>query len=195
MFYIFKNKIFVLLSAFFLISSISFAENNENDKKNDVEDESHIMLILEDTPSVKPVEEVTVVDIIQNEQTSPELKQRIIDLLNHSQYEIDKYRTLMSDNYKKVESKIYDITKELERVVNLNDTMDVNLKLAKLTVLSLSIGLVCLTVVIILMWRSIVNVNRNDIEVIYSNEKLKKKIGILEKRIELLEVAYKKDDK
>ena len=195
MFYIFKNNIFVLLSIFFLTLSVSFAENNENDKKNDVEDESHIMLILEDTPSVKPVEEVTVVDIIQNEQTSPELKQRIIDLLNHSQYEIDKYRTLMSDNYKKVESKIYDITKELERVVNLNDTMDVNLKLAKLTVLSLSIGLVCLTVVIILMWRSIVNVNRNDIEVIYSNEKLKKKIGILEKRIELLEVAYKKDDK
>ena len=45
------------------------------------------------------------------------------------------------------------------------------------------------------MWKSVVNVNRNDVEVLFSTEKVKKDLRLLSKRIEILETAYKKDGK
>ncbi len=202
------KKIFILnficLCILGIVGSLAFASEQDNKKEtNDTEindkidhiNNDHIMLILGSNTEVKPLEEITVLDIIQNEQTSPELRERIVQLLNQSQYEIDKYRTTISAHYKQVENKLFEFRKELNKLYDFRDNMEINLNLAKWMIISLSVGIVCLTTIVIVMWKSVVNVNRNDVEVIYSNEQLKKKLRAQEKRIELLEIAYKRDGK
>lgn len=195
---------FVYLCMLSIVNSLAFAAEQDNKKEtNDTEindkiehiNNDHIMLILDSNTEVKPLEEITVLDIIQNEQTSPELRERIVQLLNQSQYEIDKYRTTISAHYKQVENKLFEFRKELNKLYDFRDNMEINLNLAKWMIISLSVGIVCLTTIVIVMWKSVVNVNRNDVEVIYSNEQLKKKLRAQEKRIELLEIAYKRDGK
>ena len=60
-------------------------------------------------------------------------------------------------------------------------------------VISLSVGIVCLATIITMMWKGVVNVNRNDVEVLYSIERIKKDLRSLEKRVEMLETAYKNE--
>ena len=46
-----------------------------------------------------------------------------------------------------------------------------------------------------MMWKGVVNVNRNDVEVLFSIERIKKELRSLEKRVEMLETAYKNNEK
>ena len=62
-------------------------------------------------------------------------------------------------------------------------------------VISLSVGIVCLATIITVMWKGVVNVNRNDVEVLYSIERIKKELRFLDKRLEMLETAYKNERK
>ena len=124
------KKFFTLIVAFLFITNLAFAEENNNNKENK-DNEEHVMLILENNTKVKPIEEITVLDIIKNEQTSPELKERIVQLLNQSQYEIDKYRTTMSSHYKQVELKMQEFKEDLNRLQTSKDELEVNLGLAK----------------------------------------------------------------
>ena len=62
-------------------------------------------------------------------------------------------------------------------------------------VISLSIGIICLATIITMMWKGVVNVNRNDVEVLFSIERIKKELRSLEKRVEMLETAYKNNEK
>ncbi len=182
----------------FITINTAIAQNidaNTNPDNYVQHNNSDIMLILENTSSMKPIEEITVLDILQDEKTSPELKERIKTLLNQSQYEIDRYRTTINNHYKQVNTKLLELKKEINKLHDFKDNMEVNLSLAKWMIISLSVGIICLTTIVLVMWKSVVNVNRNDVETIYSNEQLRKKLRAQEKRIELLEIAYKRDGK
>ena len=188
------KKFFTLIVAFLFITNLAFAEENNNNKENK-DNEEHVMLILENNTKVKPIEEITVLDIIKNEQTSPELKERIVQLLNQSQYEIDKYRTTMSSHYKQVELKMQEFKEDLNRLQTSKDELEVNLGLAKWMIISLSVGIVCLISVVLVIWKNFLNTSKNDVEIIYSQDQFRKKIKTLEKRVELLEEIFKKNGK
>lgn len=144
---------------------------------------------------LKPLEEITVLDIVQDEDASPELRGRITKLVDQSQYEMDRYRTTISNHYKQVEARLVGFTKELDKFHSFRDDMEAHLGLSKLMIISLSVGIVCLTAIVIVMWKSVVNVNRNDVEVIFSAEKVRKELKIINKRLDMLETVYKQNAK
>lgn len=185
------NKIFDMGPQ--LISQNDPGQNNDNNMTLDVD--KNVAEIFNNQKPSKPIEEITVFDIIRDEQISPDLKERITKLINQSQYQLDKYRTNINNHYKQVENKLVAYRRELNEIYNFKDDMEANLNLAKWMIISLSIGIVCLATIVIVMWRSVVNVNRNDVEVLFSTERIKKDIRLLMKRLEILEIAYKKDGK
>ncbi len=151
--------------------------------------------IIDNHKLSKPIEEITISDIVRDENVNPEVKERIMQLINQSQYQMDRYRSAINNHYKQVENKLIAYRKELNEIYNFKDEMEANLNLSKWMIISLSIGIICLTTIVVIMWRSVVNVNRNDVEVLFSTEKVKKDIRLLSKRLEILETACKKDGK
>ena len=180
------------------LDSEIFLQNNQPQNQDDysaVNVDEVIARMFNDQRLSKPIEEITLSDIIRDENISPEVKERISKLINQSQYQLDRYRTAISNHYKQVENKLITHRKELDDMYNFKDNMEANLNLAKWMIISLSIGIICLTTIVVVMWKSVVNVNRNDVEVLFSTEKVKKDLRLLSKRIEILETAYKKDGK
>ena len=174
------------------------SQNTQLQNQNDpmiLDADKNIAKIIDNQKPSKPIEETTLSDVIRNEKVSPEVKERITRLINQSQHQLDEYRSAMNNYYKQVEGKLIDYKKELNNIHNFKDDMEVNLNLAKWMIISLSVGIICLTTIVVIMWKSVVNVNRNDVETLFSTEKLKKEIRQLDKRIEILEIAYKRDER
>ena len=55
--------------------------------------------------------------------------------------------------------------------------------------------ILCYTAIIIAMWRNIVVINKSDVKLIFSADKIKKYIKLLEKRVDMLEIIFKKNGK
>lgn len=143
----------------------------------------------------KNIQFITVLDIIQDEEITPELKGRITDALNKTQYEFDKYNSYIDKHTRTTDNKFIEIDKNINALKSFTEELEANFSLAKWMVISLSIGIICLATIITMMWKGVVNVNRNDVEVLFSIERIKKELRSLEKRVEMLETAYKNDEK
>ena len=143
----------------------------------------------------KNIQFITVLDIIQDEEITPELKGRITDALNKTQYEFDKYNSYIDKHSRATDNKFIEIDKNINTLKSFTEELEANFSLAKWMVISLSIGIICLATIITMMWKGVVNVNRNDVEVLFSIERIKKELRSLEKRVEMLETAYKNDEK
>ncbi len=143
----------------------------------------------------KNIQFITVLDIIQDEKITPELKGRITDALNKTQYEFDKYNSYIDKHSRTTDNKFIEIDKNINNLKSFTEELEANFSLAKWMVISLSIGIICLATIITMMWKGVVNVNRNDVEVLFSIERIKKELRSLEKRVEMLETAYKNNEK
>lgn len=210
-----KSIVFLLFVAMMLLSPMFvFADSTANDVENaeavgvevkntevdnaatkKISDDEISALMNKYIASAKPLEALTVQDILQDEEVSPDLKQRMTNALEEAQYGLDKYRTIISNHSKQVDVKLLEFRNELNTLNSVKDKMEINLSLAKWMVISLAVGIICLTTIVIIMWRSVVNVNRNDVELIYSIEKFKKDIKSLLQRVEMIEKVIKEDDK
>lgn len=143
----------------------------------------------------KNVQFITVLDIVQDEQITPELKGRITETLNRTQYEFDKYNTYIDKHGRNTDNKFIEVERNINNLKTFTEELEANFSLAKWMVISLSIGIICLATIITMMWKGVVNVNRNDVEVLFSIERAKKELRSLEKRVEMLEAAYKGNEK
>lgn len=141
----------------------------------------------------KNIKVINVLDVIGDENVSPELRKRVTTTLNKAQYEFDKYESYINNHTKSTDNKFIDVEKELNNLKTFTEELEANFDLAKWMVISLSVGIVCLATIITMMWKGVVNVNRNDVEVLYSIERIKKDSRSLEKRVEMLEIAYKNE--
>ncbi len=141
----------------------------------------------------KNIKVINVLDVIGDENVSPELRKRVTTTLNKAQYEFDKYESYINNHTKSTDNKFIDVEKELNNLKTFTEELEANFDLAKWMVISLSVGIVCLATIITMMWKGVVNVNRNDVEVLYSIERIKKDLRSLEKRVEMLEIAYKNE--
>lgn len=189
-------SIVIASDASMLESNASSQINDDRSEQNDTAKNDEISALMSKyTASTKPLEALTVQDILQDEEVSPDLKQRMTNALEEAQYGLDKYRTIISNHSKQVDVKLLEFRNELNTLNSVKDKMEINLSLAKWMVISLAVGIVCLTTIVIIMWRSVVNVNRNDVELIYSIEKFKKDIKSLVQRVEMIEKVIKEDDK
>lgn len=141
----------------------------------------------------KNIKVINVLDVIGDENVSPELRKRVTTTLNKAQYEFDKYESYINNHTKSTDNKFIDVEKELNNLKTFTEELEANFDLAKWMVISLSVGIVCLATIITMMWKGVVNVNRNDVEVLYSIERVKRDLRSLEKRVEMLEAAYKNE--
>lgn len=162
-------------------------EENFNHLNNNIEQSNNIIQEIFKNSERKSVEDITIFDVIDGERVSPKLKKNILQLIDQYQYDLDSYRSILANRYKQAELKIVKLQKGINDMSNFRDEMEQNLSLAKWMIISLSIGIICLTSIVIVMWRNIMNVNKNDIEVIFSLEKSKKDLKSLNDRIKKLE--------
>lgn len=149
--------------------------------------------LVENSGMDKNIKLITVLDVVGDENVSPELRKRVTTTLNKAQYEFDKYESYINNHTKSTDHKFIDVEKELNNLKTFTEELEANFDLAKWMVISLSVGIVCLATIITMMWKGVVNVNRNDVEVLYSIERIKKDLRSLEKRVEMLEIAYKNE--
>ena len=124
----------------------------------------------------KNIKVINVLDVIGDENVSPELRKRVTTTLNKAQYEFDKYESYINNHTKSTDNKFIDVEKELNNLKTFTEELEANFDLAKWMVISLSVGIVCLATIITMMWKGVVNVKRS-----------------LEKRVEMLEIAYKNE--
>lgn len=176
------KKIKTILFSF--IFAIMFFVNNALSEINKTQNYTDINI-----GAIRDVEQPNAIkEIFQNdERISSELKNNILELIDQYQYDLDNYRGAIAGRYKQAELKIVELQRNINNMNNFEDEMEQNLHLAKWMIISLSIGIICLTSVVITMWRSIINVNRNDVEVIFSLEKIKKDLKSLNERMKVLE--------
>ncbi|HSQ97358.1 MAG TPA: hypothetical protein VLL98_01420 [Rickettsiales bacterium] len=165
------------------INNVEQLQNNEVDKNN------NIGKLFKKNKEQKKLEDITIFDVVKEEKISPELRQKILDLIDQYQYDLDSYRSIIANHYKKAELKLVGVQKDINGINNFKDEVEENLNLAKWMIISLSVGVVCLTTIVIIMWKGVINVNRNDVEVIFSLEKIKKDLRLTNKRIDILEEA------
>ena len=59
----------------------------------------------------KNIQFITVLDIIQDEEITPELKGRITDALNKTQYEFDQYNSYIDKHSRATDNKFIEIDK------------------------------------------------------------------------------------
>jgi len=166
---------------------IQYENNTYNDQNDNIKQSNNIIKEIFNSGNGKKLEDITIFDVIDGEKVSPELKNKILELMDQYQYDLDSYRSVISNRYKQAELKIVDIQKDINNLGNFKDEMEQNLSLAKWMIISLSVGIICLTSIVISMWKNIMNVNKNDIEVIFSLEKIKKDIKSINKRLKTLE--------
>ena len=162
---------------------------------NEIEESNNIIQEIFKNSERKRLEDITVFDVIDGEKISPELRKNILNLIDRYQYDLDSYRTIIANRYKKTELKIVKLQRNIDDMNDFRDEMEQNLNLAKWMIISLSIGIICLTTIVITMWRNIMNVNKNDIEVIFSLEKSKKDLKSINDRIKKLEELNNIDTK
>ena len=106
-----------------------------------------------------------------------------------------KYNSYIDKHSRTTDNKFIEIDKNINNLKSFTEELEANFSLAKWMVISLSIGIICLATIITMMWKGVVNVNRNDVEVLFSIERIKKELRSLEKRVEMLETAYKNNEK
>jgi len=141
---------------------------------------------LESDQKISKIESLKLADIIGDEEVSEELKYRIKEVLDTAQSELDSYRTAMKNNYKTMTRRILEVRRELNRVQNFKDEAEYDLEVSRWMILTLSMGVVCLTFLIVVMWRSVTNIGKNELEVLFAYEDLKKNLGKINEQIEIL---------
>lgn len=189
-----KNILLAIIFYFLIFINLSFAteqklinnNNTTNQQNNDV---------IERVGMNKNIKSINALDVIGDEKVSPELRKRVTDTLNKAQYEFDKYNSYIDNHTRSTDNKFINVEKEINDLKSFTEELEANFSLAKWMVISLSVGIVCLATIITVMWKGVVNVNRNDVEVLYSIERIKKELRFLDKRLEMLETAYKNERK
>jgi hypothetical protein len=156
--------------------------------KKEITDEEleKVLERIENGKTASKIEEMRLSDIIGTEEISEELKYKIKQMLNTAQQELDNYRSTMKSNYRTMTRKLLDVKKELNRVQNFKDEAEYDLEVSRWMILTLSMGVICLTFLIVIMWRSVTNIGKNEIEVLFAYEDLKKNIGKINEQIDLL---------
>lgn len=178
-----------------MMNSFSLVNASEN---KDLQVKNKVSISFEmkgETKSDKPLDEITIIDITKGENVSPDLQKRITDLINQSQFELDKYRSVIDNNYKQVENKVLEVRRDVNDIYDFKDEIEANLNLAKWMIFSLSSGILCLTAIILVMWRGVVSVDRKDVELIFSIEKTRRDLKNVSGRLDLMEKLYGKDGK
>ena len=176
------------LSSYLVLNEYDDNDDNDENKTNQT-------IINLQNNNQKKIEETTIFDIIKGEKVSPELKTRILNLLDNYQLSLDSYRKIIEMEYRKSGMQIFGIRKDLNKMYEFHSKLESNLDIAKWMIISLSVGIICLTFIVIVMWRSVVNVNRNDVEVIFSLEKFKKDLKFTNSKIENLEDKIKNNER
>ena len=182
-------SLFLIIFSIFIILFINtlYAVNNNKVNDENLEKLNQSIIELLQNNNQKVIEETTIYDVIQGEQISPELRQRILELLDKYQLSLDSYRTIIENENRKSKSQIFDLKKDLNKIYEFHDELEYNFDMAKWMIISLSVGIICLTTIIVIMWKSVVNVNRNDVEVIFTLEKFKKDLNFIKARLEMIE--------
>lgn len=205
-----KNILLVFILCFLIFINLSFASNQEIKVDNNIIKQENIEnnstnknienintpqndIAIERTGTNKNIKSITALDVIGDEKVSPELRKRVTDTLNKAQYEFDKYNSYIDNHTRSTDNKFINVEKEINALKSFTEELEANFSLAKWMVISLSIGIICLSAIITIMWKGVVNVNRNDVEVIYSIERVKRQLRSLEKRVEMLETVYKNE--
>jgi len=186
----FKVIIFLFIITSVFTFNIAVSKDDSSFKKGDISFQEKDKMKFK-----KPIEEITTKDIVKEEPVSQDVQKRITDLINQSQNELDKYRTTIDQNYKKVETKVIDVKKDVNNIYNFRDEIEADLNITKWMIISLSSGIICLTTIIIIMWRSVVNVDRKDVDVMFSIEKIKMELKNTQERLKILEDLQKKDER
>ncbi len=207
-----KNILLVFILCFLIFINLSFASNQKIKVDNNIVKQENIEnnstnknienintpqndIAIERTGTNKNIKSITALDVIGDEKVSPELRKRVTDTLNKAQYEFDKYNSYIDNHTKNADNQFIKIEREINDLKSFTEELEANFSLAKWMVISLSVGIVCLATIITVMWKGVVNVNRNDVEVLYSIERIKKELRFLDKRLEMLETAYKNERK
>lgn len=182
-------SLFLIIFSIFTIFclDVSYAINNEKIDEKKLEKLNQSIAELLQNNNQKVIEETTIYDIIQGEQISPELRQRILELLDKYQLSLDSYRTIIENDHKQSKFQIFGLKKDLNKMYEFHDELEYNFDMAKWMIISLSVGIICLTTIIVIMWKSVINVNRNDVEVIFTLEKFKKDLKFIKARLEMME--------
>lgn len=205
-----KNILLIIMFYFLIFINLSFASNQKIKVDNNIIKQENIEnnstnknienintpqndIAIERTGTNKNIKSITALDVIGDEKVSPELRKRVTDTLNKAQYEFDKYNSYIDNHTRSTDNKFINVEKEINALKTFTEELEANFSLAKWMVISLSIGIICLSAIITIMWKGVVNVNRNDVEVIYSIERVKRQLRSLEKRVEMLETVYKNE--
>ena len=64
----------------------------------------------------KNIKVINVLDVIGDENVSPELRKRVTTTLNKAQYEFDKYESYINNHTKSTDNKFIDVEKELNNL-------------------------------------------------------------------------------
>lgn len=208
-----KNYLFVIIFFVLTFNNLSLAEENKDNinrndlniaAKIDVKDSKITIKEIDNIKNVqnsknttvnKSVKSITTLDVIGDENVSPELRKRVTNTLNKVQYAFDRYDSYIDNHTKSTDSKFIILEKEINNLKTFTEELEANFSLAKFMVISLSIGIICLSAIITIMWKGVVNVNRNDVEVLYLIERVRKEVRSLEKRLEMIETVYKNEKK
>lgn len=193
------NKILSVLFVVFVLfcltnvsaetSEVQLSTERQAEENDTIQSDNNVEKMLFQDRNQKKLEDVTIFDVVQGEDVSPELRSKIVELIDRYQNDLDSYRSIIANHYKKAELKLVGVQKDINGINNFKDEVEENLDLAKWMIISLSVGVVCLTAIVIIMWKSVVNVNRSDMEVIFSLEKVKKDLRVNSRRLDILEEA------
>lgn len=188
-----KNILSAIIFYFLIFINLSFATEQKLINNNTTNQQNNN--VIERVGMNKNIKSINALDVIGDEKVSPELRKKVTDTLNKAQYEFDKYNSYIDNHTKNADNQFIKIEREINDLKSFTEELEANFSLAKWMVISLSVGIVCLATIITVMWKGVVNVNRNDVEVLYSIERIKKELRFLDKRLEMLETAYKNERK
>lgn len=146
---------------------------------------------LENNGVVSKIEDLKLENIIKNEEISDELRHKIQKIIDIAQSELDSYRTTIKNNEKITNRRILSLRQELSRVQNFRDQAEQDLQISRWMVLTLSMGVICLTFLIVIIWRNMTNIGKNEIEVLFAYKDLKKDLNKINEQIEVLDKKSK----
>jgi hypothetical protein len=144
------------------------------------------------------VKEVTFEDIDpimlpDNPELQEILNDRISKIINVVNYRIgaviekvNDIQTSLDDQERTISGQHQLMKDSIAKVEQTNEVYDKNLNLARWVIVIVSLGSILLMLIIYLIWRGVVDVNKNEMEVVFANEDMKRKFAELLDQVEIL---------
>jgi hypothetical protein len=116
--------------------------------------------------------------------------QKIIDASNYTDRtiidELNKFREFFEKQTQIITSQYQSMKDQMVNVEQTHELYDKNLTLARWVIVIVSLGSVLLMLIIYLIWRGVVSVNKNEVEVVFAHQDIKRKFMELLDQVEAL---------